>query len=405
MDSKKKIAVVTPMYNAERTIEKAMASVDAQTVDATVIHVIVDDHSADDSIDRVSRYMADHGNIHVIKHNIQEGQSMSRNHALGEIFQKEFDYIAFLDADDQWDANHLYLALKHLEETGADMTYSTPRFEGAGGEIVMPFGIPFLQEPTLENIKACNSVYISSVVIRTGAAFHVGTFDPKLDCIEDWDYWVRVLETGHKVALNRIDAPHVTYVSSPDGMAGKVTGQKRLAFMLKHDMPVRLNLGCGDERIPGFLNCDMYEDKADLKFDAKKLDVPDNSVDSIRAYHLIEHFTFNTAFGVLREWYRALKPGGELTLETPDLLNTCKKFVESDEQTRIVLYGHFFAWPDISPGQVHYFLYTETQMRWTLEQCGFAGIQRLAPDSTYAKANPQWPELYLKMNAFKPYKS
>jgi predicted O-methyltransferase YrrM len=95
----------------------------------------------------------------------------------------------------------------------------------------------------------------------------------------------------------------------------------------------------------------------------------------------LEHFHFREAFDVLREWKRVLKPKGILRIETPDMLKSCKAFVGSDEQGRINLYSHFFSEPWIS-GQVHKFLYTETQLRWTLEEVGFKNI-RIIPALRY----------------------
>jgi ubiquinone/menaquinone biosynthesis C-methylase UbiE len=100
------------------------------------------------------------------------------------------------------------------------------------------------------------------------------------------------------------------------------------------------------------------------------------------ALHIIEHFSFSEGQKVLNEWYRVLKPGGKLILETPDLLATCQRFVNSDEQFRITLYGHLFAYPDL-PGQIHKFLFTETQLRCQLGWAGFKNVERVQPMSKY----------------------
>lgn len=142
----------------------------------------------------------------------------------------------------------------------------------------------------------------------------------------------------------------------------------------------RLNIGCGDNILPveeGWINIDMYNDKADVKADMGKLSMfEDNSVDEIYASHIIEHADFREAFDVLREWKRVLKPKGILRIETPDMLKSCKAFVQSDEQGRINLYSHFFSEPWV-PGQLHKFLYTETQLRWTLGELGFKNIRTI----------------------------
>lgn len=173
---------------------------------------------------------------------------------------------------------------------------------------------------------------------------------------------------------------------------------------------MKLNLGCGDQKLDGYINCDLHRDDVDMNFDASKIPFDDNSVDEIAAYHLIEHFKFHDAMDVLKEWCRVLKPGGRIILETPDFYNSCKMFVSASEQIKQILYSHFFAWPWL-PGQVHYFLYTETQLSWTLGECGFENIIRVPPDSIYAKSPPphslneelcsNWTNIYLKMIATK----
>jgi len=138
----------------------------------------------------------------------------------------------------------------------------------------------------------------------------------------------------------------------------------------------KLNLGCGNMLLDGFVNCDKYDTKADVICDVKALPFPDASVEEIYASHILEHFDFKEAFGVLLEWKRVLEDGGRLTVETPDLFGTCKAFVDGPEEIRIKLYGHLFATPWVD-GQIHKFLYTETQLGWTLSQLGFKDIKRV----------------------------
>jgi predicted SAM-dependent methyltransferase len=144
---------------------------------------------------------------------------------------------------------------------------------------------------------------------------------------------------------------------------------------------IYLNIGCGDliyksDKNKVWFNCDLYSEFADTKCDAKDLKFNDNTVDYIYNSHNLEHFNFKEAFDVLKEWKRVLKVGGKLMVETPDMLSSCKKFVEASEQERIGLLAHFFSEPWID-GQWHKFLYTEAQLFWTLEKCGFRNIKRV----------------------------
>jgi ubiquinone/menaquinone biosynthesis C-methylase UbiE len=144
---------------------------------------------------------------------------------------------------------------------------------------------------------------------------------------------------------------------------------------------MRLHLGCGDVVLDGYVNVDLYNDKADVQCDVKKLFYDNDVADEIYSSHLIEHFHFHEAFAILAEWKRVLKSGGWLVIETPDLLATCKKFVEATtEAERIALYGHFYGRP-WEKGNTHYFLYTPVQMKWTLETLGFKNIHQQLPVS------------------------
>lgn len=161
---------------------------------------------------------------------------------------------------------------------------------------------------------------------------------------------------------------------------------------------IKLNLGCGDQIFPEYINVDLYCDKADIKADVKILPFEDNYADEVYSSHVIEHFDFKESWDVLAEWKRVLKPGGVLVIETPDMLGMCKRFVESDERFRVQLYGGFFACPWI-PGQTHKFLYTETQLKWALSQLGFVNIERVVADSHYVTKQTQ--DIYLKVRANK----
>jgi hypothetical protein len=77
--------------------------------------------------------------------------------------------------------------------------------------------------------------------------------------------------------------------------------------------PVRLNLGAGDTYIEGYTAIDRK-----LGRDVYPLYVHDESVDEIRASHVLEHFSHREVPAVLEDWARALKPGGLLRVAVPD---------------------------------------------------------------------------------------
>ena len=94
------ISVVIPLYNKEQYIERAVYSVLSQTFQQFEI-VIVNDGSTDGSASVIERM--DNPLIRLI-HQKNGGVSAARNRGIEEA---RFEYIAFLDADDEWKENHL----------------------------------------------------------------------------------------------------------------------------------------------------------------------------------------------------------------------------------------------------------------------------------------------------------
>lgn len=116
-----------------------------------------------------------------------------------------------------------------------------------------------------------------------------------------------------------------------------------IAKLLEEGQPIKFNMGCGRDRIDGYLGVDMHSDTADIKQDIMKLDLPEQCADEIFASHLIEHIPQHRAPSVLEKWLATLKEGGMLVLETPDLAGLCKDYIEQDgadqHMTAMCIYG------------------------------------------------------------------
>lgn len=94
------ISVIIPMYNSERTIEKALNSVLGQTYPARYQIIVVDDGSSDRSAELVERYAETHpsADIRLIR-KPNGGVSSARNAGMKAATGQ---WIALLDSDDQW---------------------------------------------------------------------------------------------------------------------------------------------------------------------------------------------------------------------------------------------------------------------------------------------------------------
>jgi SAM-dependent methyltransferase len=151
---------------------------------------------------------------------------------------------------------------------------------------------------------------------------------------------------------------------------------------------IKLNLGCGDKILDGYINVDVANERAgkqpDIVCDIRKLSVfEDDYCEEILSVHVFEHFWRWEVENILKEWMRVLKPGGKLILECPNLQAACEAFLRDPDlsalpgpegqRTMWVLYGDP-RWQD--PLMVHRWGYTPKSLAQVLFNCGFTDIKQ-----------------------------
>jgi predicted SAM-dependent methyltransferase len=149
---------------------------------------------------------------------------------------------------------------------------------------------------------------------------------------------------------------------------------------MKERKSVKLNLGCGWVYKVGWLNIDKYNTTvADIICDIAVLPFTSDSVEILEASHVIEHFDYIHCKYLLSEWFRVLRPGGTLVIETPDLETSFKNFLKGKkgckEKTLQWIYGID------SPGMQHKTGFTYNFLKELLREIGFEKIQKERPKS------------------------
>ena len=83
----------------------------------------------------------------------------------------------------------------------------------------------------------------------------------------------------------------------------------------------RLHLGCGPNKLPGWVNVDIEEQyEPDLRHDLSQgLPYADGTVDAVYSEHFFEHLTLADGVGLMAECLRVLRRGGVLRIAMPDL--------------------------------------------------------------------------------------
>lgn len=158
---------------------------------------------------------------------------------------------------------------------------------------------------------------------------------------------------------------------------------------------LRLNLGAGNKPLPradGWVNVDLrLGDDAhawlacDFNVQPLPAGIAPGTVDEILASHVVEHIHRPAVPGVLAAWCGALKPGGRIALEQPDLIKCAANFlrgVASDDTPHTLqfgLWGFYGNSAAIGDGMGHCWGYWPASLTALLTQAGFTDIRETVP--------------------------
>jgi len=94
---------------------------------------------------------------------------------------------------------------------------------------------------------------------------------------------------------------------------------------IRKERKMKLNLGCGKDLLPGYINIDIDSNLELVRVgDVRDLsDFDDGSMEVVRATDIIEHFELDEVGNILTEWIRVLEPGGSLYIRCPRYRGNC----------------------------------------------------------------------------------
>lgn len=179
-NSTKQYSVIIPTFNRASFLQRALTSVLNQSLLPSEI-IVIDDGSTDNTQDVVAAFSEV---IYIYKEN--GGVSSARNEG---IKRAKYDYIAFLDSDDEWHVDKMYLQL----QSNVLVSYTDEVWVRDAKEIKIPKKFHKNRPTTFESeLEFCN-IAPSSVVIHKKVLADVGFFDEELEVCEDYDLWLRIL--------------------------------------------------------------------------------------------------------------------------------------------------------------------------------------------------------------------
>jgi glycosyltransferase involved in cell wall biosynthesis len=183
------ISVVMPCYNAAPHLAEAAASALDQTYDNVEL-IIVDDGSTDASPDIEADLARQHAGRISLLHTERVGPYPARNLGLR---RARGEFVAFLDADDWWEATALEKLHAALVGARADLAYSGWQNvgEGLASEPYVP--PEYERGDPVEAFLRTTPWPIHAALVRRSIVERLGGFSERRFSSMDYDFWLRAL--------------------------------------------------------------------------------------------------------------------------------------------------------------------------------------------------------------------
>ena len=112
--------------------------------------------------------------------------------------------------------------------------------------------------------------------------------------------------------------------------------------------PLRINIGCGAYKLPGFVNLDQDPACApDLVATVPPLPFPDGAAAEVWLCHVLEHYDYAGGQALLADCARVLAPGGQLGVVVPDTRAILQHWLAADGARAEFPEGHWWMLDDL----------------------------------------------------------
>ena len=223
------VTVIVPVHNRSDTIEAALASIAAQTLQPARV-IVVDDASTDDSVQVVKQYPMP--NLEVLELRPNRGAGGARNAGAAEATS---EWLAFLDGDDTWEPEFLEQVVGAAVDLSADFASSGGYREMVNTPTIvrlvrgLPEGASDLSKDFWVVGKQWMPTVPSSTVVRRTMHLRAGGFEDDVRWGEDVPFFARLWLLGRFAFVNR---PLYRSGQLPDGLSAAKRSYRETALFL-----------------------------------------------------------------------------------------------------------------------------------------------------------------------------
>jgi teichuronic acid biosynthesis glycosyltransferase TuaG len=184
------VSIIVPCYNAVRTIEATLQSLQAQSYSHWQAWVI-DDASTDNTAALIKAASAGDPRIRLLQQPHNQQVVAARNRGIAAA---QGQYLAFCDADDLWTPQKLATQIEFMQQKNAAFCYTDFRRINANGQ---KMGV--LQQPpqtvTYDDLLGGNPICVSSVVLDLSKCRQV-QFNSPYPTVADFCLWLDLTQQG-----------------------------------------------------------------------------------------------------------------------------------------------------------------------------------------------------------------
>jgi hypothetical protein len=225
------VSIIIPTYNHAHYLPHAIQSVEVQSLTDWEA-IIVDDGSTDNPQAVIAQFTDPR-----LRYIFQENQGLSAARNTG-IRAAQGTYLAFLDADDEWEPEFLRCCVDVLASDGAlGGVYTRNYFIDDQSNVLPQLGGHVVPRAEFRSWNLMDGFFPpNAALIRAGVLDNVGVFDVGLSGEADWDFWIRISDHYEMQGIPKALARYRVY---PGSMSTDVVHMHsdRIAVLTKHFGP------------------------------------------------------------------------------------------------------------------------------------------------------------------------